>query len=289
MTSIASSMIIVENTASVRAAVADARRRGATVALVPTMGALHEGHLRLVEEAKRHATLVVMSVFVNPLQFGPHEDFARYPRDREGDSIKAERRGVDILFMPKAEEMYVGERRVVVTPLALADRWEGASRPGHFTGMLTIVAKLFNIVQPEVAIFGQKDIQQATLIDAMVRELDFPVRLVMAPTVREPDGLAMSSRNVNLSQVERRRALVLSRSLRAIREAFDAGEYDAAMLEQIGWEVLASESEVRVDYLAIIDPDRLEPVAVAESGTIAAVAARVGGTRLIDNTILGSA
>ncbi len=289
MTSIASSMIIVENTASVRAAVADARRRGATVALVPTMGALHEGHLRLVEEAKRHATLVVMSVFVNPLQFGPHEDFARYPRDREGDSIKAERRGVDILFMPKAEEMYVGERRVVVTPLALADRWEGASRPGHFTGMLTIVAKLFNIVQPEVAIFGQKDIQQATLIDAMVRELDFPVRLVMAPTVREPDGLAMSSRNVNLSPVERRRALVLSRSLRAIREAFDAGEYDAAMLEQIGWEVLASESEVRVDYLAIIDPDRLEPVAVAESGTIAAVAARVGGTRLIDNTILGSA
>jgi pantoate--beta-alanine ligase len=155
--------------------------------------------------------------------------------------------------------------------------------------VLTIVAKLFNIVQPDVAIFGQKDIQQATLIDAMVRELDFPVRLVMAPTVREANGLALSSRNVNLSAVERRRALVLSRSLRAVKEAFDAGEYDAAMLEQIGWEVLASEPEVRVDYLAIIDPERLEPVAVAESGTIAAVAARVGTTRLIDNAILGSA
>ncbi len=281
-------MITVEDTASVRAAVADARRHGATVALVPTMGALHEGHLRLVEEARRHAGVVVMSVFVNPLQFGPHEDFARYPRDRDGDAIKAERRGVDILFMPGAEEMYAGERRVVVTPLALADRWEGASRPGHFTGVLTVVAKLFNIVQPDVAIFGQKDIQQATLIDAMVRELDFPVRLVMAPTVREPDGLAMSSRNVNLSPSERRRALVLSRSLRTISEAFDGGEYDTAMLEQLGWEVLASEPDVRVDYLAIVDPERLEPVAVAESGTIAAVAARVGATRLIDNAILGS-
>lgn len=289
MTNIASRMIIVEDTASVRAALADARRRGASVALVPTMGALHEGHLQLIEEAKRHASLVVMSIFVNPLQFGPHEDFTRYPRDPEGDAIKAERRGADVLFMPKPEEMYSGERRVVVTPLALADRWEGASRPGHFTGVLTIVAKLFNIVQPDVAVFGQKDIQQATLIDAMVRDLDFPVRLVMAPTVREPDGIALSSRNVYLTPADRRRALVLSHSLRAIKEAFDSGEYDAAMLEQIGWEVLASEPEVRVDYLAIIDPERLEPVAVAESGTIAAVAARVGSTRLIDNTILGSA
>lgn len=289
MTSIASSMIIVEDSASVRSALADARRSGTTVALVPTMGSLHEGHLQLVDEAKRHAGLVVLSVFVNPLQFGPHEDFARYPRDPDGDAIKAERRGVDVLFMPRAEQMYSGERRVVVTPLALADRWEGASRPGHFTGVLTVVAKLFNIVQPQIAVFGQKDIQQATLIDAMIRELDFPVRLVMAPTVREPDGLALSSRNVHLSQRERRSALALSRSLRAIKEAFDSGEYDAAMLEQLGWEILAAEPEVRVDYLAIVDPERLEPVAVAELGTVAAVAARVGGTRLIDNVILGSA
>lgn len=271
-----------------RGALAGARRHGEPVALVATMGSLHEGHLQLVDEARRHAGTVVMSVFVNPLQFGPHEDFARYPRDPDGDEMKAERRGVDILFTPKTEEMYTGERRVVVTPLALADRWEGAARPGHFTGVLTVVAKLFNIVQPQVAVFGQKDIQQVALIDAMVRELDFPVRLVIAPTAREPDGLALSSRNSNLAMGERRRALVLSRSLRAVGEAFDGGEYDASVLEQLGWEILAAEPEVRVDYLAIVDPERLEPVAVAESGTVAAVAARVGTTRLIDNIILGS-
>ncbi|HEY9448798.1 MAG TPA: pantoate--beta-alanine ligase [Gemmatimonadaceae bacterium] len=281
-------MQIIDRASALRGTLAEARHRGASVALVPTMGSLHEGHLHLVDEARRQAEIVVLSVFVNPLQFGPHEDFARYPRDPEGDAIKAERRGVDILFTPRAEDLYSAERRVVVTPLALADRWEGASRPGHFTGVLTIVAKLFNIVQPQVAVFGQKDIQQATLIDAMVRELDFPVRLVLAPTVREPDGLALSSRNVNLSTVDRRRALVLSRSLRAIREAFDAGEYDAVELERLGWELLSAEPEVRVDYLAIVDPQRLEPVAVAESGTIAAVAARVGSTRLIDNIILGA-
>lgn len=251
------------------------------------MGALHEGHLRLVDEARRHAGLVVMSIFVNPLQFGPHEDFTRYPRDPEGDALKAERRGVDILFTPPVDELYAGERTVVVTPLALADRWEGAARPGHFTGVLTVVAKLFNIVQPQVAVFGQKDIQQATLIRAMVQELDFPVRLVIAPTARDVDGLALSSRNVYLSTEQRRRALVLSRTLREVGEAFDGGQYDAVALEQLGWEVLATEPEVHVDYLAIVDPQRLEPVAVAEQGTIVAIAARVGPTRLIDNIILG--
>jgi pantoate--beta-alanine ligase len=277
-----------ERTAQLRAALADARRRGTPIALVPTMGALHEGHLRLVDEARRHAGLVVMSIFVNPLQFGPHEDFTRYPRDPEGDALKAERRGVDILFTPPVEELYSGERTVVVTPLALADRWEGAARPGHFTGVLTVVAKLFNIVQPQVAVFGQKDIQQATLIRAMAHELDFPVRLVIAPTARDVDGLALSSRNVYLSTEQRRRALVLSRTLRAIGEAFDGGQYDAVALEQLGWEVLATEPEVHVDYLAIVDPQRLEPVAVAEQGTIVAIAARVGPTRLIDNIILGA-
>jgi pantoate--beta-alanine ligase len=229
----------------------------------------------------------VLSIFVNPLQFGPHEDFARYPRDLEGDLAKAERRGVDIVFAPPVEELYQGERTVVVTPLALADRWEGAARPGHFTGVLTVVAKLFNIVQPQVAVFGQKDIQQATLIRAMTRELDFPVRIVLASTLREPDGLAMSSRNIYLGPEDRRRALVLWRTLREIERAFDDGQYDAVELEQLGWEVLATEAEVQVDYLAIVDPQRLEPVSVAEHGTIVAVAARVGGTRLIDNIILG--
>jgi pantoate--beta-alanine ligase len=280
-------MRIIERTAALRGALADARRHGTPIALVPTMGALHEGHLRLVDEARRHAGLVVMSIFVNPLQFGPHEDFRRYPRDPEGDALKAERRGVDILFTPPVEELYSGERTVVVTPLSLADRWEGAARPGHFTGVLTVVAKLFNIVQPQVAVFGQKDIQQATLVRALVRDLDVPVRLVIAPTARDIDGLALSSRNAYLSVEQRRRALVLWRTLRAVGDAFDGGQYDAVALEQLGWEVLATEPDVHVDYLAIVDPQRLEPVAVAEQGTIVAIAARVGATRLIDNIILG--
>ena len=171
--------------------------------------------------------------------------------------------------------------------LGLADRWEGAARPGHFTGVLTIVAKLFNIVQPQAAVFGQKDIQQATLIRAMTRDLDFPVRIIVARTVREADGLALSSRNAYLTHDERRRALVLSRTLTHIARAFEGGEYDAVELEQLGWETLATEPDVHVDYLAIVDPQRLEPVAVAEQGTIVAVAARVGATRLIDNVILG--
>jgi pantoate--beta-alanine ligase len=288
MTTIASSMRIIDRTAAMRSALAEARRRGTPIALVPTMGALHEGHLRLVDEARRHAGVVVMSVFVNPLQFGPHEDFERYPRDLEGDAVKAERRGVDFLFAPPVEELYAGERTVAVTPIALADRWEGAARPGHFTGVLTVVAKLFNIVQPQVAIFGQKDIQQATLIRAMTRELDYPVRLVIAPTVRDADGLALSSRNGYLTAEERRRSRVLYRTLRTIAEAFDRGQSDTAALEQLGWEVLATEPEVHVEYLALIDPQRLEPVPVAEHGTIVAIAARVGTTRLIDNVILGA-
>ncbi len=288
MTTIASSMRLIEKIASLRAPLSEARRRGQSIALVPTMGYLHEGHLHLVDVARRHAAVVVLSVFVNPLQFGPHEDFTRYPRDLEGDAMKAERRGVDLLFAPPVEELYASDRTVAVTPLSLADRWEGAARPGHFTGVLTVVTKLFNIVQPTVAVFGQKDIQQATLIKALARDLDFGVKIVIANTVREPDGLAMSSRNAYLAPEERRRALVLWRTLRAVSEAFDAGEYDGVELEQLGWEILATEPEVQVDYLAIVDPQRLEPVAVAEQGTIVAIAARVGGTRLIDNVILGA-
>lgn len=283
-------MQTVNRIAALRGALAEPRRRGMPIAIVPTMGHLHEGHLQLVDEARRRAGFVVMSLFVNPLQFGPHEDFARYPRDPAGDAAKAETRGVDVLFAPPVEEIYPGgERTVVVTPLALADRWEGAARPGHFTGVLTVVAKLFNLVQPQVAIFGQKDIQQATLIRAMARDLDIPVEIVVAPTVRDRDGLAMSSRNMYLSTDERRRALVLPRALRAIADAFDRGQYDAAELEREGWEVLASEPSVNVDYLAVVDSERLEPVAMAEQGTIVAVAARVGSTRLIDNVILGVA
>lgn len=281
-------MRIIDRIAALRSALVEARRRGQGIALVPTMGYLHEGHLQLADVARHHAPVVVMSVFVNPMQFGPHEDYTRYPRDLDGDALKAERRGVDILFAPPVDEMYAGDRTVVVTPLSLADRWEGAARPGHFTGVLTVVTKLFNIVQPTIAVFGQKDIQQATLIRSLTRELDYGVKIVVAPTVREADGLAMSSRNAYLSPEERRRALVLWRTLHAIAEAFDGGQYDAVELEQLGWEILATEPEAQVDYLAIVDPIRLEPVAVAEQGTIVAIAARVGTTRLIDNVILGS-
>jgi pantoate--beta-alanine ligase len=280
-------MRTVVRIAELRALLAERRRAGDRIALVPTMGFLHEGHLTLVDEARRHASCVVMSIFVNPLQFGPNEDLSRYPRDPEGDAEKAHARAVDILFAPAEREVYPAAHRIIeVRATALADRWEGAVRPGHFAGVLTVVAKLFNITQPDVAIFGQKDIQQATLVRAMVRELDFPLEVIVAPTVREPDGLAMSSRNSYLSTQDRQQALVLSRALRTIAAAFGAGERDAAALSRIGQEELAGVPAAQVDYLAIVDPERMEPVREATPGTIVAVAARVGPTRLIDNVIL---
>jgi pantoate--beta-alanine ligase len=277
----------VERIADLRRALAARRREGARVAFVPTMGFLHEGHLRLVDEARRRADVTVMSIFVNPLQFGPQEDFARYPRDTAGDAAKASARGVDLLFSPTVEEMYRDERRVDVVPRALADQWEGAVRPGHFGGVLTVVAKLFNIVQPDVAVFGQKDIQQATLVRAMVEDLDFPLELIVAPTVREPDGLAMSSRNSYLDDGQHRQALALSRALRSIADGYARGERRAAELQAAGERVLAAEPGIRVDYLALVDPSHLRRVTEAAPGTIAIVAARVGATRLIDNMILG--
>jgi pantoate--beta-alanine ligase len=281
-------MRTVSRIAELRALLADERRAGRRIGFVPTMGFLHDGHLTLVDEARRRSDVIVMSVFVNPLQFGPSEDFTRYPRDAEGDAAKARDRGVDLLFLPHATEMYPRERVVDVVPRALATRWEGEVRPGHFAGVLTVVAKLFNIVQPDVAVFGQKDVQQATLVRAMVRDLDFPVEIVVAPTVRERDGLALSSRNTYLSADDRRRALVLSRALRAIERSFAGGERDASSLDWLARGVLSEESDVRLDYLAIVDPETLEPAPTARDGTVVAIAARVGATRLIDNVILGA-
>lgn len=277
----------VGSIAELRALLRDRRARGARIVFVPTMGALHEGHLALVDAARSHGDVVVMSIFVNPLQFGPAEDFARYPRDVAGDAAKAEARGVDILFLPTREDMYPGDRAVEVRPVALADEWEGAVRPGHFAGVLTVVAKLFNIVQPDVAVFGQKDIQQATLVGAMIRDLDFPIRLLIAPTVRDTDGVALSSRNAYLSPDERRRARAIPGALRAIESAFAAGTRDAATLERIGRETIGAAGPMPIDYLAIVDPVLLRRVDTASPGTIVAVAVRVGPTRLIDNTILG--
>ena len=281
-------MQIIERIEPLRLALDEPRRGGKGIALVPTMGALHEGHLALVDRARELASTVVMSLFVNPLQFGPDEDFARYPRDREGDARLAEGRGVNFLFAPQPDELYRGGRAVSVVPTALASRWDGAARPGHFAGVLTVVAKLFNIVQPDVAIFGQKDIQQATIIRAMVRDLDFPIRIIVAPTVRESDGVALSSRNAYLSKTNRKRARVLSRAIFAMRDAFDAGETSTMALESLGNAVIAAEPTVGLEYLAVMDPDTLEPAPVATTGSIIAIAARIGTTRLIDNIILGA-
>ncbi len=274
---------------ALREAVAAARAAGATIGFVPTMGYLHEGHLRLIDEARRWADDVVLSVFVNPLQFAPHEDLASYPRDLDGDAAKAVERGASLLFIPPATEIYPREPRVRVVPGDLAGRWEGEARPDHFAGVLTVVLKLLNIVQPDVAVFGQKDVQQATLVRALVADADLPVRIVVMPTVREDDGLAMSSRNLYLAPAHRSDALVLSRALFAIRDAFAHGETDPARLLETGRGRLAEVPSVAIDYLALADAEMLEPVTRAtRPGDVAMVAARVGATRLIDNVILGA-
>ncbi len=263
------------------------RKAGRRIGLVPTMGALHEGHLALVDAARAAADTVVLSIFVNPLQFGPNEDFQRYPRDLERDTRLAAARGVTAIFAPGVETMYPPGSEVRVEPGRAALRWEGAVRPGHFVGVLTIVSKLFHIVQPDVAVFGQKDIQQATLIRALVRDLDFPLALSISPTVREPDGLALSSRNAYLGPEDRARSLVLSRALRTVDRAWRGGEHDGVTLARLATEQFDATPGVTLDYIAVVDPVHLEPVARAERGTIIALAARVGSTRLLDNHILG--
>ena len=271
-----------------RAALAPARRAGGRIALVPTMGALHEGHLSLLDDARSRADVVVMSLFVNPLQFRPGEDFEKYPRRPEADRSLAESRGADILFAPAAEEMYGVGSEVRVVAGETATLWEGAARPGHFEGVLTVVAKLLNLVQPDVVCFGQKDIQQVTLVRQMITQLNYPVELAISPTVREPDGLAMSSRNVYLSAADRTAALALSRALRAVAARWEAGERQSAALRDVAAAILDGTAGVATDYVAVADGVRMLPVDRAESGTVVAVAARVGPTRLIDNIILGA-
>ncbi|HZS58362.1 MAG TPA: pantoate--beta-alanine ligase [Gemmatimonadaceae bacterium] len=279
-------MEFIESISGLRARLSDERCR----ALVPTMGALHAGHLSLIDAARTAAggrATVIMSVFVNPLQFGPGEDFTRYPRDIAADRAKAS--DVDILFAPGTEELYPqsGAPPIRVIPELEPPRWEAAIRPGHFAGVLTVVAKLFNIVQPQIAVFGQKDIQQATYLRAMVQALDFPIRIIVAPIIREPDGLAMSSRNVYLSTDERARALALSRALAAANDQWKAGERTTAALEAAGKAVLEATPGVEIDYFAVAEPKKLEPVGEATAGSVVMVAARVGRTRLLDNLILG--
>jgi pantoate--beta-alanine ligase len=269
-----------------RHVIAETRAAGRSIAFVPTMGALHEGHLTLVDEAKRVADVVVMSVFVNPLQFGPSEDFGRYPRTLDEDSKLAAARGVDLFFTPAREDMYPAHAPVVIVhPGTIGKEWEGAVRPHHLEGVLTVVAKLFHIIMPDVAVFGQKDLQQAAAVKAMVRDLNFPIGILVAPTVRDVDGLAMSSRNRYLSPKDRELGLKLSRALFAMRDAFAKGERRASALEATGWRMLERVVGLTPRYLAVVNADTMQRVNNVRHGDAAVGAIRVGETKLIDNII----
>ena len=253
---------------------------------VPTMGALHEGHLSLVRHAHAECDVVVASIFVNPLQFAPGEDFARYPRTFEEDCRMLEAEGVDVLFAPATAEMYPEGAVTTVIVAGIGDRLDGASRPGHFTGVATVVAKLFHLVNPDRAYFGQKDAAQLAVLRQMVRDLNFDVELVGCPIVRDEDGLALSSRNKYLSAREREDALVLHAALLRMEEMIAQGERQSVTLVRSGMEILQAVAGVRVDYLVIVDANSLQPVTTAAKGLLVAVAAYVGETRLIDNFLV---
>ena len=277
-------MNITKSIDETRAAVAAARLHGATIGFVPTMGFLHAGHLSLIRVAREAgATFIVVSIFVNPRQFGPSEDLSRYPRDEERDMALLESEDVDLLFLPPVEAMYPDGATTAISVGGVSRPLEGERRPGHFDGVATVVAKLFNIVQADVAAFGRKDAQQCAVIERMVRDLDFPERLVFGETMREADGLAMSSRNSYLSAEERAKAPVLHRALRAGEEAITHGIHEVAGIEKLMHRVVEEEGGVEVDYLAVVDPQTFEPPRDFAREVLVAGAVRVGKTRLIDN------
>jgi pantoate--beta-alanine ligase len=279
-------MEICHTVEEMRSACRAAKHGGRRLGLVPTMGALHEGHVSLVRAAVRRCDAVAASIFVNPTQFGPNEDFAKYPRSLAGDQELLQREGVNLLFVPSVEEMYPPGAVTYVTVEGMSERLCGKSRPGHFRGVTTVVAKLFEIVEPDIAFFGQKDAAQVAIIRRMVRDLNFPVEIVACPIVREADGLAMSSRNAYLDPQQRKAALVLHRSLMRVQKEFSEGERNAARLIAAGRKMFSAESSVRLDYLEIVDPQTLEPLANAGQPALVAVAAHLGTTRLIDNVLL---
>ena len=264
------------------------RRGGARVGFVPTMGALHEGHLSLVRAAGKSCDVVAASIFVNPTQFGPNEDLAKYPRSFERDCELLEKEGVAAVFAPSVEEMYPKGTVTWVEVEGMSERLDGRSRPGHFRGVTTVVAKLFHIVDPQAAFFGQKDAAQVAIIRRMVRDLNFGMEIVVCPIVREADGLAMSSRNMYLSAEERRQALILGRALVRVQQLWESGEKDSLKLVSGGKEEIEREKGVRLDYFEIVDWESLEALGEARNGALVAVAAYVGATRLIDNLVLGA-
>jgi len=265
----------------------DLKRRGRRIVFVPTMGFLHEGHASLLREGRRRGDVLVLSIFVNPIQFGPGEDLERYPRNLDGDCGIARACGVDIVFTPTPTEMYPPGFQTSIRVRDLALPLCGASRPGHFDGVATVVAKLFNIVQPDLALFGNKDFQQLAIIRRMTSDLSLPVEIVGMPIVREPDGLAMSSRNAYLTVEQRRSALCLSRAIHTVRERYAAGEQDADALLHAARELILAEPAASIDYLELRDATTLEPLTTAHDATLLAMAVRIGTTRLIDNTLLG--
>lgn len=277
---------VVKSAAELRAITSAWRGRGERAALVPTMGYLHDGHLSLMREARRRTARVAVSIFVNPLQFGPSEDLARYPRDLPGDLAKCGSAGVDVVFTPDAAEIYPPGFQTTVEVGQLSQGLCGARRPGHFKGVATVVAKLLALFLPDVAVFGRKDYQQLKIIERLARDLSLPTEIVGAPIVREPDGLAMSSRNAYLSPDERRRALCLQEGLQAARRLFAAGTRDGAVLRAAVLDRLAA-AEARADYVELRGAENLEELAVATPEAMLFVAAFLGRTRLIDNAVLG--
>jgi pantoate--beta-alanine ligase len=277
---------LIQDRLALRRRLLELRRAGLQLGFVPTMGALHAGHLSLLQRARAGCDRVAVSIFVNPMQFGPGEDLERYPRDLAGDLRQLEAAGCDLAFAPSAADMYAPEARTSVQVRDLEERLCGASRPGHFRGVATVVAKLFNLMQPEVAVFGQKDAQQAVLLRRMVRDLDFPIELRFAPIVRDADGLALSSRNVYLSPEERREALLLHAALQRGLAVLESGERRASVVVETARHELESGARVRVDYVELVDVEALRPVPEASGEVLFAVAAFVGRTRLIDNLVL---
>jgi len=277
---------ILDTIAEMQKRATDLRKAGKTIAFVPTMGYLHDGHLSLMKRGKEAADILVVSIFVNPAQFGPDEDLSRYPRDPENDTRLAETAGVDILFMPGAPDLYPEGYETYVVQTDLPEHLCGLSRPGHFRGVLTIVSKLFNIVKPHLAVFGEKDYQQLAVVRKMTRDLNFDTEIIGGPTLRESDGLAMSSRNKYLSQDDRKSARVLFQCLSEARRRVAEGETDAGRLIADSETAIRAEPNTGVDYIKICHPGTLNDVAVIDQPVVMALAVRVGGTRLIDNLLL---
>jgi pantoate--beta-alanine ligase len=279
-------MDIVRRVHSMKEMSRQARAKGRRIGFVPTMGYLHDGHASLIRRVKEMSDLTVVSIFVNPTQFGPGEDYASYPRDLARDADRCAREGVDVVFAPEAEEIHAADACTSVEVEGLSARLEGASRPGHFRGVATVVLKLLHVVQPHVVAFGQKDAQQAVIVQRMTRDLLLDAEILVLPIVRDEDGVALSSRNVRLSPAERRAAQAIPRALKEAEKAIEGGERDPGKIVKIARDVLETEPVLRVDYVELVDTAKLQPVAAVEGEMLLAVAVFAGTTRLIDNIVV---